>query len=153
MNPNINNNNTTHQGQDTSFDARAIGTTGNEGDISMDPLVKPQSDSELLFATIRKINTKIETKAPKLSTKQKKELHKNQILFGIETIDDESINLAEFADMPKRLSTRSDIIEFGVKKQPQCLDKFVIKKNANWKNGFDILMLILSCYNVFANAY
>ena len=29
----------------------------------------------------------------------------------------------------------------------------VIKYDSTWKGGFDILMLIISCYNIFGNAY
>lgn len=32
-------------------------------------------------------------------------------------------------------------------------DILVIKKDSNWKGAFDILMLFVSCYNIFVNAY
>jgi hypothetical protein len=32
-------------------------------------------------------------------------------------------------------------------------DFLVIKKDSSWKGMFDILMLFISCYNIFGNAY
>lgn len=32
-------------------------------------------------------------------------------------------------------------------------DCLVIKKDSSWKGMFDILMLFISCYNIFGNAY
>lgn len=32
-------------------------------------------------------------------------------------------------------------------------DILVIKKDSSWKGAFDILMLFVSCYNIFVNAY
>jgi len=33
------------------------------------------------------------------------------------------------------------------------LKYLVIDKDSTWKGGFDIVMLIVSCYNIFGNAY
>jgi hypothetical protein len=33
------------------------------------------------------------------------------------------------------------------------IDCLVIKKDSSWKGMFDILMLFISCYNIFGNAY
>ena len=40
--------------------------------------------------------------------------------------------------------TRDDLV---------MLDKFVIKKDSTWKGIFDLVMLLVSCYNIFGNAY
>ena len=32
-------------------------------------------------------------------------------------------------------------------------DCLVIKKESSWKGGFDVVMLFVSCYNIFMNAY
>jgi len=32
-------------------------------------------------------------------------------------------------------------------------DCLVIKKDNTYKSGFDIIMLVVSCYNIFGNAY
>lgn len=33
------------------------------------------------------------------------------------------------------------------------LDKFVIKKDSTWKGIFDFMMMVMSVYNIFGNAY
>lgn len=33
-----------------------------------------------------------------------------------------------------------------------CLNKFVISKGSTWKGVFDLIMMITSVYNIFANA-
>ena len=37
--------------------------------------------------------------------------------------------------------------------QKNVFDCLVIKKDSSWKGMFDILMLFVSCYNIFGNAY
>jgi uncharacterized membrane protein len=32
-------------------------------------------------------------------------------------------------------------------------DILVIKKDSSWKGAFDIIMLFISCYNIFGNAF
>ena len=32
-------------------------------------------------------------------------------------------------------------------------DMLIIKKDSSWKGAFDIVMLFISCYNIFGNAY
>ena len=38
-------------------------------------------------------------------------------------------------------------------KRKSFFDKFVIDKDSSWKNAFDMVMLVASCYNVFTQAY
>ena len=33
------------------------------------------------------------------------------------------------------------------------LNRLLIKKDSTWKGAFDIIMLVVSCYNVFGNAF
>ena len=35
----------------------------------------------------------------------------------------------------------------------KCLDRFVIPQESSWKNAFDIVMMLASCYNIFTNAF
>lgn len=38
-------------------------------------------------------------------------------------------------------------------KKASFFDRFVIAKDSSWKNAFDMVMLVASCYNVFTQAY
>jgi len=46
-----------------------------------------------------------------------------------------------------------DLGEADTKKSTNIFNCLVIKKDSGWKSGFDMLMLIVSCYNIFGNAY
>lgn len=41
----------------------------------------------------------------------------------------------------------------STKQQNNMFDMLVIEKDSSWKNGFDMVMLLASCYNVYSQAY
>ena len=39
------------------------------------------------------------------------------------------------------------------REESNYLNFLVIKKDSTWKGAFDVVMLFVSCYNIFVNAY
>jgi hypothetical protein len=55
----------------------------------------------------------------------------------------EDLNLDFSGEMDTSITVRDDLA---------CLNKFVISKGSTWKGVFDLIMMITSVYNIFANA-
>ena len=55
------------------------------------------------------------------------------------------------------IETMDDDYDFNTGMESQnkhnCFNKLVISRNSTWKVVFDIVMLFVSCYNIFGNAY
>ena len=51
------------------------------------------------------------------------------------------------------MSTGIDSKKIPVKDDLAFLDNMVIKKDSKWKGIFDLTLMFVSCFNIFANAY
>jgi hypothetical protein len=67
-------------------------------------------------------------------------------IFGDSVMEEDDDPLDDFDD----INLDSDVHSSNQNNVFNCL---VIKKDSSWKGMFDILMLFISCYNIFGNAY
>ena len=60
----------------------------------------------------------------------------------------------EIMEVPGESNQLDKIIKDNSSNQDLAfLNRLLIKKDSTWKGAFDIIMLIVSCYNVFGNAF
>lgn len=73
--------------------------------------------------------------------------------FDVEEEDKKTVKSEPEDDDPLDDFDELNLDEEHSMRQKNVFDCLVIKKDSSWKGMFDILMLFISCYNIFGNAY
>jgi hypothetical protein len=68
-------------------------------------------------------------------------------------MDSDKVIDANKIDLKEGQADEIDLNDIGRRDDLAFLDKFVIKKDSTWKSLFDIILMIISVYNIFGNAY
>ena len=115
-------------------------------------------------------------KEDNFTMKQKKQLYRRKILFGITTVDEwdkkkeflssvrrntlsNSQSHAAEKDIGSPFRVMDDLNSHSLRpavdpyRQNSCVQRLVIKKESSWKNVFDYLILFLAAYSITVNAY